>query len=251
MRNFAADVSSGFDLAEADSNVSSNAWKSFHGVNLIGPVLTPTGTRFFPVSSRVRLLNTHLKKKKEMGDVQKNFIRVFFEGFVYWNWELVNVNKFANFCGFLGLNFPCVVAMESLIFDVMRFNSIVSLVWGIVDINFSSFIGLGLGFGLEFLQVLQVCLSSATWQDNCKRKQLCKWNVYSSFSCLARPGWVQHTRLSFFVRAKESLISKYPFLVACSFSCSLIKTLFFLPFFFLLSKQTNINPHLHFVYIAT
>jgi hypothetical protein len=39
--------------------------------------------------------------------------------------------------------------------------------------------------------------------------------------------------------------------VACSFSCSLIKTLFFLPFFFLLSKQTNINPHLHFVYIAT
>jgi hypothetical protein len=39
--------------------------------------------------------------------------------------------------------------------------------------------------------------------------------------------------------------------VACSFSCSLIKTLFFLPFFFLLSKQTNIiNPHLHFVYIT-
>jgi hypothetical protein len=40
--------------------------------------------KFFPVGSRVRLLNIHLKKKtlKKMGDVQKNFIRVFFEGFV-------------------------------------------------------------------------------------------------------------------------------------------------------------------------
>jgi hypothetical protein len=37
------------------------------------------------------------------------------------------VNKVAIFCEFWGSNFPCVVAMESLIFDVMRFNSIVSL----------------------------------------------------------------------------------------------------------------------------
>ncbi len=177
-----------------------------------------------------------------MGDVQKNFIRVFFEGFVLKLGPSSMWTRLQFFVNFGGLIF--LVWLWSLTFDVMRFNSIVSLVWGIVDINFSSFIGLGLG--LEFLQV---CRSSGTWQENCKG-ELCKWNVYWSFSCLARAGWVQHTRLSFFVRAKESLISKYPFLVACSFSCSLIKTLFFLPFFFLLFKQTNVNPHLHFLYIT-
>jgi hypothetical protein len=76
-----------------------------------------------------------------MGDMQKNLIRVFFEGFVLklgpssmWT----RLQFFGEFWGLMWL-------LWSLIFDVMRFNSIVSL----VDISFSSFIGLGLGLGLE------------------------------------------------------------------------------------------------------
>jgi len=48
-----------------------------------------------------------------MGDVQKNFIRVFSLKDLFWNWDLVQREQGCKkICEFWGLHFPC-VAMES------------------------------------------------------------------------------------------------------------------------------------------